>query len=231
MLCVNHYNLALYHKKIKARKVSLSMIRAIGIGLFSDTDKCIIWRHYINNEGYGSVSYKGKDYPAHRFTLGLKTGHVQRNKMALHKPVICHNRACVNPRHLYWGDHRDNHEDSVKDKTFKVGESSHASKITESQAIEILKDTRSFKQIAEEYGLSISNVSGIKSGRIWKHLKVSPLRSKKSESFHKLKDEDVIYIFKSKEKGVVLAKKFNVSKSVISCIKTGKTYSKITDKL
>lgn len=32
-------------------------------------------------------------------------------------PVICHNRGCVNPRHLRWGTRQDNIADRILDGT------------------------------------------------------------------------------------------------------------------
>jgi predicted DNA-binding protein YlxM (UPF0122 family) len=50
------------------------------------------------------------------------------------------------------------------------GEDVPISKLTEDQVLEILKDERSHRVIAEEYGVSRSNISAIKSGERWKHV-------------------------------------------------------------
>ena len=49
------------------------------------------------------------------------------------------------------------------------GRRHHAAKIQTPQARSILQDTRSLKAIADDYGVSTSLISQIRSGKIWKH--------------------------------------------------------------
>ncbi len=46
---------------------------------------------------------------AHRYSFELHKGPLTRGKYACHE---CDRKNCVNPRHLYEGDHEDNNEDS-----------------------------------------------------------------------------------------------------------------------
>ena len=52
----------------------------------------------------------------------------------------------------------------------RKGERSPRAKITEDQAIAILKDKRSLRDIGEAFGLSVSAVNNIKLGLSWSHL-------------------------------------------------------------
>ena len=136
-----------------------------------DTDECIIWHYTIDNAGYGQIRYKGKIVGVHRLALLLTIGKPPKGKpFALHKPDICHNPSCFNPRHLYWGDGYENMADKILDGTDNKGEKHGQSKLTESQVLAIRADTRVQRLIAEEYGIGHSYVSYIKNKKSWKHL-------------------------------------------------------------
>lgn len=73
---------------------------------------CIEWRGAIFRSGYGAVRVDGQAVGAHRVSLMLSSGPPPEGKnMALHR---CHNRKCVNPEHLYWGDAADNGRDTAE---------------------------------------------------------------------------------------------------------------------
>ncbi len=136
-----------------------------------ETDDCVEWPYSINKNGYGKVKYKGKRTYVHRLALMLVVGEGPEDKpLALHKPAICHNPNCFNPRHLYWGSYKDNNADTILDGTSTRGERSGASKLTEAQVLEIRTDTRVHRVIAEQYGVSDRTVSFIKNRKIWNHI-------------------------------------------------------------
>jgi len=84
-------------------------------------DECIIWPYAMCKTGYGSINIEGKRWSTHRYALILFTGKNPVDKCALHAPVICHNRACINPYHLRWGTHKENAQDRILDRASAQG--------------------------------------------------------------------------------------------------------------
>lgn len=142
-----------------------------------ETQECIVWPYAKGSHGYGQLWYNGKDTSVHRIALIIKKGEPKNRKLhALHKPNVCHNRLCFNYKHLYWGNHRDNRSDAVKDGTATmpptfIGEKHPMARLTKDEVINIRKDEDSHRKIAAKYSISKSTVTAIKNRRIWKELK------------------------------------------------------------
>lgn len=130
----------------------------------SNTDDCITLPGRSNRRG-GRYPYNGKKRFLYTISLLESVGEPPKGKtLALHKPLVCHNPGCFNPKHLYWGNHSDNQLDAVID-----GTKSSSAKITKEQAIEIYNEnTLSRKEICEKYGLKKSAVQAIKIGKNWR---------------------------------------------------------------
>jgi len=124
-----------------------------------ETDECILWPYAQDHMGYGLVWHDGKTQRVHRVALKIRIGEpTKKNKYALHTPLMCHNRLCLNYRHLRWGTPADNTKDSFIDGTFAIGERSGFSKISDEKRIIIALDNRKVKDIAIHYGVSESSV-------------------------------------------------------------------------
>ena len=77
-----------------------------------DLDQCYEWRVSIyKSMDRGTVSYMGQTMSASKATYIKFKGRIDGNFMVLHK---CVNSICVNPDHLYLGNHSDNANDSIK---------------------------------------------------------------------------------------------------------------------
>ncbi len=127
----------------------------------SQSVDCIVWPFGTMSAGYGQLSVDGRRLLAHRFALELTQGPAPDPSMeAAHAPGICHNRLCVNPRHLRWAERLGNVADKTIDGTYGI-------KLTEAQVVAIRIDQRTHSTIAAEYGVTRSNVGKIKAGTTW----------------------------------------------------------------
>lgn len=137
------------------------------LGNHAKTDNgCWNWLGVKSSDGYGLACYKGAVIRAHRLSYLNYVGITESEKLVLHK---CDNRLCMNPEHLYFGSNQDNTNDMKDRNRFsrRNGASNAQSKITDAIALQIFADKRKHKEIADHFGLSVSAISSIKTGRNW----------------------------------------------------------------
>lgn len=140
----------------------------VAVAVASATDDCIVWPFALSDNGYGKVNIGGGMRNVHRIVLEQVAGQPPVPGMyAAHAPLICHNRACVNPRHLRWATPTQNSADKLIDGDTNRGERHGNSKLTATQVLAIFRDRRSCEAIAADYGVSKSNVLAIRTGRTW----------------------------------------------------------------
>lgn len=136
----------------------------------SNIDECIIWPSRLGAGGYGVVTHEGKQTPVHRVVLIKAKGlPPSPSHVAAHAPVICHDRRCINPKHLRWATRAENEADKALDGTRAFGEFNGNAKLTDGEVKSIKADQRKNRDIAEEFGVSRSLVSMLKGGKRWKH--------------------------------------------------------------
>lgn len=58
---------------------------------------CWLWTGARTLNGYGFISYHGRNEMAHRIAYGLFVGPIPEGKTLDH---LCRQRACINPKHL-----------------------------------------------------------------------------------------------------------------------------------
>jgi len=81
------------------------------------TNECWEWQGSKHRQGYGQVRINYELFLAHRISWILFFGDIPEGKLVLHK---CNNSGCVNPYHLYLGDHSDNTADMVESGTHRT---------------------------------------------------------------------------------------------------------------
>ncbi len=123
------------------------------------------WTASVDKDGYGQIgSGDGRERKAHQ--LALEFAEVSRptpSAFALHK---CRERRCVNPNHLYWGDHEQNMLDVRKDGS-QVGEKNPSSKLS-FQDVKMIRSRRSagelLRVLAADFNVRESTISRVASG-------------------------------------------------------------------
>jgi hypothetical protein len=128
----------------------------------------------------------GKNWLAHRASKWLHHGPYDLRAFICHK---CDNPLCVNPDHLYVGDHASNMRDMAARKRshfarrpeyakaaaralglvndWAVGEKNPTAKLSAEQAETIRSDTRKTKLLAELYGVHRTTIQRIRRRSIW----------------------------------------------------------------
>lgn len=134
---------------------------------------CWRWLKAVQPDGYGRFWINGKSVPSHRASWEFYRGEIPHGVLVLHR---CDYRTCVNPDHLFLGNHKDNTQDMMaKGRDFKCrqsrrGTNSNFAKITAAQALEIFHAAGTQSKIAEHFGISQSAVSRIKLRTSWNWL-------------------------------------------------------------
>lgn len=128
--------------------------------------------------GYGQLargkSAGGGRIYAHRAAWELAFGPIPPapQVLVLHR---CDNPSCVNPEHLFLGDHTDNAVDMVQKgratRAPQEGEMNNSAKLTADQVRAIRSDTRKLSEIATDYGIGQSTASQIRTRKLWPHVR------------------------------------------------------------
>jgi hypothetical protein len=127
---------------------------------------CWLWTGCLYGDGYGHFDTRRspllREQQAHRFAYRFFKGPVPKGLQVQHS---CDMRCCVNPDHLKLGTPKQNTADAIQRKRFATGVRHPHRKLTDAQRASIINDVRRYVDIAAEYGVSITLVSFLKSGR------------------------------------------------------------------
>ena len=135
------------------------------VGRVDFSGDCHQWTGGLSTPGGYGWFHDRKSVYAHRWSYETFVGPA--DGMVLHR---CDNPRCVNPDHLYLGDHTANMKDMASRGRSLQGSRHHKAKLLEADAIAIRADDRVQGEIAEEYGVSQSTVSLIQLGKTWRHI-------------------------------------------------------------
>lgn len=140
---------------------------------------CWYWEGYKDRKGYGQFKRNQRGYKAHRSAWCAANqqdlDQLQSNELILH---TCDNPPCCNPDHLRLGTHAANMADMAqKGRAYNggyFGECNGNAKLSRKQALRIYKlahaGTRTQKDIASEFGVTLALVSRIKLKKSWSHI-------------------------------------------------------------
>lgn len=125
--------------------------------------------------GYGAVRVAGKTMTAHRLMYTLRKG----DPGELFVCHTCDNRKCANIDHLFLGTCADNTHDMINKgrqqdySAMQRGEDRYNASVTNEIAREIKRRALSGERnvdLAKAFGVTESFVSGLRHGRVWKHI-------------------------------------------------------------
>ena len=126
----------------------------------SDCSDCIVWIGHKDKDGYGAMRDGKKMVRPHRVAYEKEFGAIPEGMSVLHK---CNNPDCVNPAHLYLGDHSQNMKDRLKSGNYATGERHPNSKFSDETVNLIRMESGTNKYISQKYGVSVTQVRNIRS--------------------------------------------------------------------
>lgn len=135
--------------------------------------RCWNWMAGRDKDGYGRIRVYGRRTRTHRYSWIIHNGSIPNDLRVLH---YCNNFICVNPGHLYLGDHSDQMDAMVKNGLTAQGSRNGSAKLTECDVKEVRKrcgsgfETDEIHAIANELGVSYATIYDIVIMRTWKHL-------------------------------------------------------------
>lgn len=136
------------------------------------TESCWLWTG-AKVRGYGSINVRGRGAViVPRLSYELFIAAIPPGMFVCH---TCDTPACLNPEHLFIGTPADNvHDMVVKGRRcapeLPKGEAHHATSLTEDDVMAIRKSCSARKDIAARYGVSVSTIRNILTGRTWAHV-------------------------------------------------------------
>ena len=132
---------------------------------------CHIWLGATGGHmGYGHIKVNGRVENTHRVSWELYRGKVPDGMNVLH---TCDIPTCVNPDHLFIGDHRANMDDKKSKRRAPHGSKHHKRVVSEKEVIEIRSSAASVSELAARFSLGYGTVWQIKNQKRWKYVGVS----------------------------------------------------------
>lgn len=130
---------------------------------------CLIWPYSRSRKGYGRVQWGGKNLVASRFVCEKTNGPPPgEGYEAAHSCGNGH-LGCVNPKHLSWKTKVENQADRLTHGTDSRGPRHGLSRLTASQASEVLllRGVETQQSIADRLGVTRGCIANVHAGRTW----------------------------------------------------------------
>ena len=207
------------------------------------TDGCWLWTGTKNAWGYGTIGIRvlavdGKPawriVRAHRVAYEMTVGPIPAGAHLLHS---CDTPACVRPEHLRPGTMQENIADMIERGRMPRGSQRGHAKLTES-AVRQLRDeyaadpALSCRALGERYGISMQTAYDVAAGRTWTHVGGPITRRKATLPTPRRVTEEgartILRRYLTGERGLDLAREFNVYPSTVWKIIEGRTWRRLT---
>lgn len=138
---------------------------------------CWHWNGAVGGNGYGRFRVAGRrtEQP-HRVAWELANGEALGARYACH---TCDNKLCVNPHHIYAGDHGSNTRDAVErgllvgNRLDQRGAANANARLSEADVMairEMIAGGATNRAIAKLFPVSDGMISRIRRGRSWTHV-------------------------------------------------------------
>jgi hypothetical protein len=129
------------------------------------TDDCWLWKGALNRNGYGKLSFgNNKSATAHRVSYKIFKGSIDNDLFVCH---MCDVRNCVNPDHLWLGDHNENMIDML-DKGRKY------TRLTPDDVLKIRslyeRKDHSKQKLQVMFNISWGHLNDIIRRKVWVHI-------------------------------------------------------------
>ena len=138
---------------------------------------CWMWLASLGSHGYGVAP--APYLTAHRMSKAAFGGPVPAGSVVMHS---CDMPWCVNPDHLTVGTHKQNTADMIRKgrSRFRTpGFRSHQRRLSDEQAIEILRSAEPTKRLARVYGVDHNVVRSIRQRKTYRDV-AAPLTASPS---------------------------------------------------
>ncbi len=138
-------------------------------------DECWPWLAAKMPNEYGAFALRHNViFGAHQVAAYLGLGPPE--PITLYALHTCDNPPCCNFFHLFYGTNKDNQDDASrkcrhrlqKHPEFARGERNGKAKLTTEQVLQIRSSSLKQIELSELYGVSQTNISEIKLGKIWR---------------------------------------------------------------
>lgn len=133
--------------------------------IYAASTGCYLWQGHTAGEGYGVISFEGKQVYIHRIvyekTFGVKPNVLRHS---------CDNPNCWFTGHLIDGSHADNVQDKVSKLRHGYGEKHYNSKMTEAIVREIRSSGLSLTELVKKYGFSKGAIYCVLTRATWRHV-------------------------------------------------------------
>lgn len=192
---------------------------------------CWLWKGGRLKE-YGCFRINRAYLTASRVAWVLANGKMPlltdgKRTLVLHK---CDTPLCVNPAHLFLGNHQSNAADMTAKKRHVFGSRSAQARLTETAVEEILRSAESHNALAARFGVGNKTIVSIRRRRSWAHVApgVEACKAYREGTKPKLTAEDAVAIFNDPRPRPRIAADYGVSADHVKAIHYGEYWAAAT---